>query len=394
MNKLNKSKVKSIITPIIAVLLIILPFNSSATQNIEKSKMNNYSINYQKKNNYQKVFNFMNKSNKNFQAQAAMQNIYDDLELIPGGKSVGVKISTKGVLVVGYAEVSTDKGNVESPGSKSGIQVGDSILKVNETNIESSSNLMNIINKNDGKELNIVVDRNGENITKKLTPIKSSDDNKYKIGLWVRDSTAGVGTLTFYEPKSKKFGALGHPITDIDTNSILKISKGVLINSSIISVKKGEKGNPGELKGIFINEDVPLAKVTKNTECGIFGTSDEQLMDNRHNKPLKVASQNEIKEGKAQIITTIDENGPKYYDIEIVKLLPQDAPSSKSMIIKITDAELLDKTGGIVQGMSGSPIIQNNKIIGAVTHVLINKPDTGYGIYIHWMIKDGNILSK
>lgn len=168
----------------------------------------------------------------------------------------------------------------------------------------------------------------------------------------------------------------------------------MLINSSIISVKKGEKGNPGELKGIFINEDVPLAKVTKNTECGIFGVSDEKLMDGRVSKPLKVANQNEIKEGKAQIITTIDENGPKYYDIEIVKLLPQDAPSSKSMIIKVTDSELLKKTGGIVQGMSGSPIIQNNKIVGAVTHVLINKPDTGYGIYIHWMIKDGNILSK
>lgn len=391
MNKLNKSKVKSIITPIIAVLFTILPFNATITKNIED---NNHSINYQNNKGNKKLFNFINKLNKNYEAQAAIQTVYNDLELIPGGKSVGVKISTKGVLVVGYAEVSTERGNVESPGSIAGIQLGDSILKVNEINIESSSNLMNIINKSDGKELNILIDRNGENITKKLLPIKSLEDSKYKIGLWVRDSTAGVGTLTFYEPKSKKFGALGHPITDIDTNSILKISQGVLINSSIISVKKGEKGSPGELKGIFINEDVPLAKVTKNTECGIFGISDEKLLDGRDTKPLKVASQNEIKEGKAQIITTIDENGPKYYDIEIVKLLPQDAPSSKSMIIKITDSELLKKTGGIVQGMSGSPIIQNNKIIGAVTHVLINKPDTGYGIYIHWMIKDGNILSK
>ncbi|SHJ57970.1 stage IV sporulation protein B [Clostridium amylolyticum] len=391
MNKLNKSRVKSIITPIIAILFTILPFNATITKNIED---NNHAINYQNNKGNKKLFSFINKLNKNYEAQAAMQTFYNDLELIPGGKSVGVKISTKGVLVVGYAEVSTERGNVESPGSTAGIQVGDSILKVDEINIESSSNLMNIINKSDGKELNILIDRDGENIIKKLSPIKSSEDSKYKIGLWVRDSTAGVGTLTFYEPKSKKFGALGHPITDVDTNSILKISKGVLINSSIISVKKGEKGNPGELKGIFINEDVPLAKVTKNTECGIFGVSDEKLIDGRNTKPLKVASQNEIKEGKAQIITTIDENGPKYYDIEIVKLLPQDAPSSKSMIIKVTDSELLKKTGGIVQGMSGSPIIQNNKIVGAVTHVLINKPDTGYGIYIHWMIKDGNILSK
>lgn len=393
MNKLNKIKAKSIITPILAVLLTILPFNSSITKNIEKNKIDNYSIKYQKNNNHKKLFNFINIFNKNYPALAAIQNLENDLELIPGGKSVGVKISTKGVLVVGYAEVNTLDGNVESPGSKAGIQLGDSILKVNEINIESSSNLMTIINKSQGKELNITIERNGENINKKLIPIKSSED-KYKIGLWVRDSTAGVGTLTFYEPKSKKFGALGHPITDMDTNTILKINQGVLINSSIISVKKGEKGNPGELKGIFINEDSPLAKVTKNTECGIFGISDDRLMDTRNSKALKVASQDEIKEGKAQIITTIDEGGPKYYQIEIVKLLPQDAPSSKSMIIKITDPELLKKTGGIVQGMSGSPIIQNNKIVGAVTHVLINKPDTGYGIYIHWMIKDGNILSK
>lgn len=167
MNKLNKSRVKSIITPIIAILFTILPFNATITKNIED---NNHAINYQNNKGNKKLFSFINKLNKNYEAQAAMQTFYNDLELIPGGKSVGVKISTKGVLVVGFAEVSTERGNVESPGSTAGIQVGDSILKVDEINIESSSNLMNIINKSDGKELNILIDRNGENIIKKIIP--------------------------------------------------------------------------------------------------------------------------------------------------------------------------------------------------------------------------------
>ena len=221
-----------------------------------------------------------------------------------------------------------------------------------------------------------------------IHPIKSVD-GKNKIGLWVRDSTAGIGTVTFIDPVTGIYGALGHPITDVDTGDIIKISKGNIVSSSIVNVKRGEKGNPGELKGVFINDDINLGSVEQNTKFGIFG---KYSLENIYTEKLKIALKDEIQEGPAQIISTVDNGEPKLYDVVIEKLLQQDNPSSKSMIIKVVDEDLLKKTGGIVQGMSGSPIIQNNKIVGAVTHVLVNKPDTGYGIYIEWMLKESKIF--
>jgi stage IV sporulation protein B len=320
-----------------------------------------------------------------------------EISIYPGGISVGVKLNTKGVLVVALSDIETNKGKSISPAASSGIAIGDSILTVNGTPVENSEMLVREINKNEGKTIEFEIERKGQKLIKKVTPVKNIKEDKFKIGLWVRDSTAGVGTLTFYDEKSKKFAALGHPVTDVDTGTILNVNTGEVVSSSIVSIRKGMKGNPGELKGIFVNEDTILGTVTKNTECGIFGSANEKILNNiynRYNKPMKIGLRNEIKEGKAQIITTIDENGPKAYDIEIVKLLNQETPGPKSMVIKVTDYKLLEKTGGIVQGMSGSPIIQNDKIIGAVTHVLINKPDTGYGIYIEWMLKDSDILTK
>ena len=170
------------------------------------------------------------------------------------------------------------------------------------------------------------------------------------------------------------------------------MKNGELIESSIISVKKGQRGTPGELKGVFVNTDSPFGNVVANTQCGIFGNIIDNNSVINSNNLYKVGYKDEVKLGKAQIISTIDENGPKFYDIEIVKIINQTSSSSKSMVIKVTDQNLLEKTGGIVQGMSGSPIIQNNKIIGAITHVLVNKPDTGYGIYIEWMLQDANII--
>lgn len=209
----------------------------------------------------------------------------------------------------------------------------------------------------------------------------------------MRDSTTGVGTLTFYDDKTKTFAALGHPITDIDTGVTLKVDKGEIVPSSIISIKKGLKGNPGELKGIFLDDKDPIGNIKNNTECGIFGNVNNNIIYD-YNRKMKVALRDEIKEGPAYILTTIQGERPKKYSINIEKLLPQGEAGPKSMLIKVTDKELLNKTGGIVQGMSGSPIIQNDKIVGAVTHVLINKPDTGYGIYIEWMLRDSNIIDR
>lgn len=314
-----------------------------------------------------------------------------DIELYSGGNSVGVRVSTDGVLAVGYSDLTTGEGEVESPAQNGGIQIGDRLISVNGNKIKNSKDLSKKINESKSENVEILIERNGEEITKNINLSKNADGD-YKIGLWVRDSTAGVGTLTFYDKESGKYGAIGHPITDSETEKILSIKNGDLLNSSIISIKKGVKGNPGELRGIFSSDKKPIGNVTGNTQCGIFGSMNTENLKNINNKTYKVGWRDEIQPGPAQIITTIDEEGPKLYDIEIVKLAKQDSISTKSMVIKITDERLLEKTGGVVQGMSGSPIIQNDKIIGAVTHVLVNKPEVGYGIYIEWMLKDAKII--
>ena len=313
-----------------------------------------------------------------------------NIEVYPGGISIGVKINNKGALVVGYSDISTYDGLSESPGKIAGIELGDIIEEVNGENIETCSDLISKVKSCRNDELTVKILRGNSEITKKVPLIK--EDNEYKIGLWVRDSTAGIGTLTFYDKDSKTFGALGHPITDGDTNVSFNIKSGTLLRSSILSIKKGERGNPGEIKGLFINENESIGTIEKNTSSGIYGDGLTELINPNFNKAMTVAYRDEIKEGHAQIITTVEDDGAKAYDIEILKLLPQDEPGSKSMIIKIVDPVLLEKTGGIVQGMSGSPIIQNGQIIGAVTHVLINKPDVGYGIYIEWMLQDAGVI--
>lgn len=314
-----------------------------------------------------------------------------EIEVYPGGISIGVKINNKGALVVGYSDISTHEGLSESPGKVAGIELGDIIEEVNGENIETCSDLISKVKTCRNDEMTVKILRGNSELTKKISLIK--EDNEYKIGLWVRDSTAGIGTLTFYDKDSKTFGALGHPITDGDTNVSFNIKSGTLLRSSVLSIKKGERGNPGEIKGLFINENESIGNIEKNTNSGIYGDASVELINPNFNKAMTVAYRDEIKEGHAQIITTVEDGGAKAYDIEILKLLPQDEPGSKSMIIKIVDPVLLEKTGGIVQGMSGSPIIQNGKIIGAVTHVLINKPDVGYGIYIEWMLQDAGVIN-
>lgn len=315
---------------------------------------------------------------------------YENLKIIPGGDSVGVKIASDGVLVVGFSKINCNGNEFDSSAKLSGIEVGDRIIEVDNKSVINCNQLSQRILESKNKNLNVKVIRDGELLSKKIEIIKENSENK--IGLWVRDSTAGVGTMTFIDKKTKNFGALGHPITDSDTNRLFNIKDGELFDSAIISLKKGEKGNPGELKGIFTNENNPLGAINKNTSSGIFGNlgNNEKF---KQNKELDVGFRDEVKEGKAKIITTIDEKGPKEYEIEIVKKLDQKESGPKSMIIKVTDEKLLKETGGIIQGMSGSPIIQNNKIIGAVTHVLINKPDVGYGIYIEWMLQDAGIIN-
>lgn len=318
-------------------------------------------------------------------------NVIPQVKLIPGGQPVGVKLTTKGVMVVGLSQVNCNDGEQYSPCNDAGIKMGDTILKINNTMIKDGEHVSKLVNTSEGKPIKLTIVRKDKELEIEVNPVKSKEDQEYKIGAWIRDSTAGVGTLTFYCPFNKVYGALGHPITDVDTGVMLTVNSGRIVPSKIVSIQPGIKGRPGELRGLFIDTDEELGSIEKNTTCGIYGKSLKNIVNNIYTDPISVGLQNQIKEGPAKILTTINGTDVKAYDIVIEKLTSQSKPNPKSMIIRVTDPELLEKTGGIVQGMSGSPIIQDNKLVGAVTHVFINRPDMGYGIYIEWMLHEAGI---
>jgi stage IV sporulation protein B len=211
------------------------------------------------------------------------------------------------------------------------------------------------------------------------------------MGLYIRDSAAGVGTLTFYEPESKKYGALGHVISDMDTGKPIAIGEGHVVQSSVTSIEKGRNGAPGEKYAIFRNEKVKLGNIEKNTPFGIFGTMNQLPENALETTPIPIAFGEQVKAGPAEIYTVVDGQKVEKFKIEIVNVIPQKYPATKGLILKVTDPVLLKKTGGIVQGMSGSPIIQDGKLVGAVTHVFVNDPTSGYGTYIEWMLQDAGI---
>jgi stage IV sporulation protein B len=319
-------------------------------------------------------------------------NVIDQIYLVPGGDAIGVKLNTKGVLVVGTSEITDEGGNKHNPAKEAGIRIGDSIIEIDGIKVKDANHVISLLNKVKNKKIEIKIERNNATFSTNVKPVKSNQDGCYRLGIWVRDKTAGIGTLTFYDPNSKKFGALGHAITDIDTGSLMKIENGEIMKAKVSSIQQGKKGSPGEIRGIFFESEDLLGKIESNTTFGIYGTMYNGNQNISQKKELPVGLQSEIKLGKAYILTTTHDNKVEKYEIEIVKLERQNMPESKSMVIKVTDKRLIDKTGGIVQGMSGSPIMQNGKIIGAITHVFVNDPTKGYGLYIEWMLKEAGIL--
>ncbi|QEK12162.1 SpoIVB peptidase [Crassaminicella thermophila] len=318
-------------------------------------------------------------------------DVIPKIKVVPGGQCIGVRLNTKGVLVVGLEEIKGIDGKKHNPSREAGLTIGDSILEINNIKIKDAQHVTNIINANKNTQITLKVKRRQKIFYTKITPIKSIDEGEYRIGLWVRDKTAGVGTLTFYHSDTMKFGALGHAITDIDTGLLLTVDNGEIVKSKVASIQQGKRGKPGEIKGIFYETSKPIGNLEKNTRYGIYGKAYKPIENNIYNKPIEIAYQNEIKKGKATILTTIDNNKIEEYEIYIEKVNRQRMPNTKSMVIRITDKRLLKKSGGIVQGMSGSPIIQNGKLIGAVTHVFVNDPSKGYGLFIEWMIKEAGI---
>jgi len=315
-----------------------------------------------------------------------------DIKVIPGGQSLGVQLQTLGVLVVGHHLVNGENGQT-SPGEAASLKVGDIILKIDGQEISHLEEVKPFVDEagKKGKPLKLTVKRGKDTITTDLKPEKAKNEKAYQIGLYIRDSAAGIGTMTFYEPNSKKYGALGHVISDMDTKKPIEIGEGTIVRSSVTAIEKGDHGHPGEKQAKFSIADKQLGSITKNSPFGIFGKLNQDLENGKLDKPLPIALSHEVKEGPAQILTVVKDEKVEAFDVEIVSSIPQKFPATKGMVVKITDPKLLKQTGGIVQGMSGSPIIQNGKVIGAVTHVFVNDPTSGYGVHIEWMLQDAGI---
>jgi stage IV sporulation protein B len=322
-------------------------------------------------------------------------NVLPDIRVYPGGQSIGVKLNSVGVLIVGHHYIQTDEGKV-SPGEEANLKVGDLILKMNDIELKNLNQIGSIVSDagKEGTDISLEVLRDKEKIQVKLTPIFDKKEDRYRLGLYIRNSAAGVGTLTFYHKESGAYGALGHVISDVDTQKPIIVSDGSIVNSSVSSIEKGEKGQPGEKLSHFFNEDHVLGNIKKNTPFGIFGHMNTRLENGIEDKAIPVALSEEVKIGPAQIYTVLEGQKVEKFDIEVVDIVEQKFPATKGLVIKVTDPVLLEKTGGIVQGMSGSPIIQNGKLIGAVTHVFVNDPTSGYGCFIEWMLQDAGIPLK
>ncbi len=316
-------------------------------------------------------------------------NVIDDVEVVPLGGLIGMKLYTNGVLVVGMSEIYGENNQVYKPYENSGIKEGDTITKINGENIVSTDDMTECINASKGKEINITYIHNNKTLETKITPVET-DKNNYKVGLWVRDTAAGVGTATFYDKNTGNVAMLGHGILDVDTEELIDISDGKVTNTSVVSIIKGENGKTGRIQGIVEGEK-EIGTISKNTYYGVYGKlyNVNELKRNTSNS-VKIALRNEIKTGEATLMCALDNREVKEYTVEIQKIYLNNNSNNKSMLLKVTDKELLEKTGGIIQGMSGSPILQDGKLIGALTHVLVQNPTQGYAVFSDIMVKQMN----
>lgn len=306
--------------------------------------------------------------------------VIDEMYVVVLGTPFGMKLYTEGVLVVDTADVETENGTV-NPATKSGIKKGDYILSVNGNEIHSNEDLSTVVEQSSGEKLHFVIMRNDKKIHINVTPVISVDSGNYKIGIWIKDSSAGIGTLTFYSPATDVICGLGHGICDEDTGTLLSVESGEIVDADIISAEKGEAGSPGKLNGrLGLNT---LGEIGLNCEMGVYSELSGNIDMSR---TAEIALKQEVKDGKAKILCTVDGNEPMLYDCEIKIRNSAFHSKTQNLVVTVTDQRLLDKTGGIIQGLSGSPILQNDKLVGAVTHVLIDDPTKGYGIFAENML--------
>lgn len=337
----------------------------------EDNEFDKYIINY-------KLFNLFN-------IKRLKVNVVEPDRYFAGGETLGFSLQSKGVILIGGNYI-LSKNGIERPFENSGLKAGDVITHIDGNEINSVEDIAEILSNFDGESVLLKVKRNGEYFEVNIKPALDSMTNTYKLGLWVKEDAVGIGTLSFINATTKRFGSLGHSINDSETNECIDVSGGNIYESRILGIKKGKSGKAGELMGTFNRENV-IGSVDKNCEFGVYGFVDdvEPLIVNKTS--IDIGGRLSANPGKAQILSALDGENVQAYDIEIIKTNFQSSCNEKSMVIRVTDKDLIAKTGGIVQGMSGSPIIQNGKLIGAVTHVFVNDATKGFGIYIDWMLE-------
>ncbi len=309
----------------------------------------------------------------------------EDGQVIPLGEAFGIKLFTDGVIVASLSDIYTT-GGICCPAAEAGLRAGDYLIEADGMTIGSNSDLAAYIGQSQGQSVTFRVRRGEKEFETTVTPVFG--EGAFRTGMWVRDSAAGVGTLTFYDPNTGMFAGLGHGICDADAGSVMTLKTGEPAAITLCGIVKGQRGEPGQLRGYF-SSDESMGRLLANNETGVYGTLDSP----KEGTPMDVLSRDEVKPGPVEILASIDGSGPRLYSAEIKKVNPADQPT-KNLVISVTDKRLLESTGGIVQGMSGAPILQGGKLCGAVTHVFMDDPTMGYGIFAETMLEQCNSSYK
>ncbi|MEW6080643.1 MAG: SpoIVB peptidase [Bacillota bacterium] len=319
--------------------------------------------------------------------------VMPQVEVVPGGHSIGVVLKSDGLMIVRLADINVGNGRYRCPAREAGIAMGDSVVAVDGVRVVSDFQLGGLVERAGlaNRLVTLTVKRGHKEFDVQVTPALCEETHRYLLGMWVRDGTAGVGTLSFYHPESREYMALGHVITDGDTRRPIEVQDGHIVIASVSSVEPGRRGQPGEKIGVFLTHAEVLGHIDRNTTFGIYGTLAYLPGSPFYQEAIPVALAHQVKPGSAEIITVVEGNSLETFLVEIVKVQPQSRPEGKGILLRVKDPRLLQATGGIVQGMSGSPIIQDGKVVGAITHVLVNDPERGYGVFAEWMINEAGL---
>ena len=351
---------------------IIRPYIASVSASSEEDTFNEYVIKY-------KLFNLFN-------IHKLKVNVIEPDRYFAGGNALGFSLQSKGVILIGGNYIVSNNG-VARPFEDSGLHSGDIILEMDGIAISNVEDISDILDNYSGGEIMLTIKRSGEILYVSITPAYDIMTRSYRLGLWVKEDSVGIGTLTFINATTNRFGSLGHSINDADTNECVEVSGGNIYSGKILGVKKGSSGNAGELLGTFSKDQV-LGSIDKNCEFGVYGYVDDTSLFTTNRTSIELGGRLSARPGLAQIYSCIDGENIEKFDIEIIKTNFQKSSNEKSMVLRVIDKDLISRTGGIVQGMSGSPIIQDGKLIGAVTHVFVNDATKGFGIYIDWMVNE------